>query len=177
LTDAIIEKWAKSCAFQLGSDRHGTKTENMRIDMAQRQKKGAPKKSLASPFSDVTRDYPITFVAEGDLKLGPDFRIPIKIALPTDERCMGLFVATPLSAFGEIVFRQALSRNQVVALYVGGCDMTARVATKGDNTGTIWLYAEDVLRGLARPVTLYDDPRFNDGETQDAKYKEAGRNE
>jgi hypothetical protein len=43
---------------------------------------------------------------------------------------------------------------------------------------TALVYAEDVLHGLARPVvTLYDDPRFNNGETQDAKHKEAGRND
>jgi hypothetical protein len=39
------------------------------------------------------------------------------------------------------------------------------------------VHAEDVLHGLARPVTLYDDPRFNNGGTQDAEHKEAGRND
>jgi hypothetical protein len=144
--------------------------------MAKRQQKRAPKKSSASPFSDVTRDYRITFVADGDLKLGLRARIPIKIALPTHERCMGLLKVTPLSAFGQSVVHQTLSRDDVVELFLGGCNINARVSTKGDNTGTIWVYAEDMLRGLARPFTLYDDPRFNNGETQDAKPKEAGRN-
>jgi hypothetical protein len=124
-------------------------------------------------FSDVTRDYRIKFVADGDL-IGPDYRIAIKIALPTCDLYMGLFKLTPLSAFGESVFRRALSRHDVVQLYVGGCYVSARVATKGNNTGTIWIHADEVLRGLAKLALVCED-RSN-SETWDAKHKKATRN-
>ena len=86
---------------------------------------------------------------------------------------MGLFQVTPLSAFGESVFRQALSRLDVVELYIAGCNIIARVATKGDN-GTIWIYAEEVLRGFAMPVFVEED--LGDRGTRDAKRKKAQRN-
>jgi|HubBroStandDraft_6_1064221.scaffolds.fasta_scaffold753950_1 hypothetical protein len=141
--------------------------------MTTRQQKRAPEKSSSTRFSDVTRDYRIKFAADGDL-MGPTYRIAIKIALPTVDLYMGLFRVTPLSAFGESVFRRALSRHDVVQLYVGGCYVSARVATKGNNTGTIWIYADEVLRGLARLALVCADGSNSD--TQNAKREKAGRN-
>jgi hypothetical protein len=83
-----------------------------------------------------------------------------------------LFQVTPLSALGESVFRYALSRRDVVALYIAGCEINARVATTGDN-GTIWIYAEDILHGLARPVFVDED--FGTCGTRDANRKKAQR--
>jgi hypothetical protein len=140
--------------------------------MTTRQQKSGPKKPSFTRFSDVTRDYRFKFVADGDL-MGPDYRIAIKIALPTFDLYMGLFKVTPLCAFGESVFRRALSRHDVVQLYVGGCYVSARVATKGDNTGTIWIHADEVLRGLAKLALVCN--RGN-SETQNAKHNKAGRN-
>jgi hypothetical protein len=73
---------------------------------------------------------------------------------------------TPLCEFGASVF-QGLSRHDVVELYVGGRYLNARVASKGAD-GTIYIYAEHVLRGLA-------GSRIGN-ETQIAKSKKAGRN-
>ena len=98
--------------------------------MARRKQSRAPKNSSASRSSRVTYYYRTRFVAYGDL-LGRDYRIPVKVALPADDWCIGLFQVTPLSAFGESVFRQALSRLDVVALYIAGRNINALVATKG----------------------------------------------
>jgi hypothetical protein len=119
--------------------------------MARRKKKKAPNKSSASRPSRVTYYYRTKFVAYGNL-LGRDYRIPVKVALPADDWCIGLFHVTPLSAFGNSVFRQALSRLDVVELYIAGCNIYALVASKGDNAGTIWIYADAVLHGLAHRV-------------------------
>jgi hypothetical protein len=140
--------------------------------MVRRKQKGAPKKSSAFRPSRVAHRYQTKFVAHGDL-LGRDYRISVKIALPAGDWCMGLLQVTPLSAFGDSIFRH-LSRHDVVALYVAGCNINARVATKGDKIGPISIYAEDVLRGLARPVFVDED--FGNRGTQDAKRKKAGRN-
>ena len=75
--------------------------------MTTRQQKRAPKKWTFIRFSDVTRDYRIKFTADGDL-MGPTYRIAIKIALPTVDLYLGLLKMTPLSEFGESVFRQRL---------------------------------------------------------------------
>jgi hypothetical protein len=140
--------------------------------MTRRKQKRAPKKSSASRTSRVTYYYRTKFVAHGDL-LDRNYRVPVKVALHADDWCMGLFQVTPLFAFGESVFWQALSRHDVVALYIAGCNINARVATKGDN-GTIWIYAEEVLRGLAKPVFVEED--FAERGTRDAKRKKAQRN-
>ncbi len=137
--------------------------------MTTRKRAPKPKKSSASRSSRVTYYYRTKFVAYGDM-LGRDYRIPVKVALHAEDWCMGLFQVTPLSAFGVSVFRQAISRHDVVALYIAGCNINARVATKGGN-GTIWIYAEEVLRGLARPVFVEED--FGDRGTREAKRKKA----
>jgi hypothetical protein len=132
--------------------------------MTRRKQRRAPKKSSASRTTK--------FVAHGDL-LSRNYRIPVKVALHADDWCIGLFQVTPLSAFGVSSFWQALSRHDVVALYIAGCNINARVATKGDN-GTIWIYAEEVLRGLAKPVFVAED--LAERGTRDAKRKMVRRN-
>jgi hypothetical protein len=144
----------------------------MRINMRTKQRKRASKKSSAFRPLRVTHRYRTKFVAHGDL-LGRDFRIPIKIALPAGDWCLGLLQVTPLSAFGDSIFRH-FSRHDVLALYVAGCDINARVATTGNKTGPISIYAEDLLRGLARPAFAEED--FGDHGMQDAKRKKARRN-
>lgn len=141
--------------------------------MARRKQKRAPKKSSASRSSRVTYYYRTKFVAYGDL-LGRDYRIPVKVALPADDWCMGLFQVTPLSAFGESVFRQDLSRLDVVELFIAGRNINALVASKGD--GTIWIYAEEVLHGLAYRVSVEEDRLFGNRRTRDAKRKKLQRN-
>ena len=143
--------------------------------MARRKQSRAPKNSSASRSSRVTYYYRTKFVAYGDL-LGRDYRIPVKVALPADDWCIGLFQVTPLSSFGESVFRQALSRLDVVELYIAGRNIYALVASKGDNTGTIWIYAEEVLHGLAYRVCVEEDRLFGDRRKGDAKLKKAQRN-
>jgi hypothetical protein len=143
--------------------------------MARRKQKRAPKKSSASRYSRVTYYYRTKFVAYGDL-LGRDYRIPVKVALPADDWCIGLFQVTPLSAFGENVFRQDLSRLDVVELCIAGSNIYALVASKGDNIGTIWIYAEEVLHGLAHRVSVEEDRLFGDRRKGDAKLKKAQRN-
>jgi hypothetical protein len=80
---------------------------------------------------------------------------------------------TPLCVIGETVVRQ--SRDDVVAVYLGGSDMNVRVTNKGDNTGTIWVCAEHAFHEPARLVVIYDDPRLNNRETQDDKPKKVRR--
>jgi hypothetical protein len=121
----------------------------------------------------VTYYYRTKFLAHGDF-LGRDYRIPVKVALPADDWCFGLLQVTPLSAFGESVFRHALLRRDVVALKIAGCDIEARIATKGDNTGQIWVYADGVLRGLAKPVFVEEDRQ--DAERKKAHQKKAHQN-
>ena len=132
-----------------------------------------PKKSSASRPSRVTYYYRTKFVGYGDL-LGRDYRIPVKVALPADDWCMGLFQVTPLSAFGRSIFRQDLSRLDVVELYITGRNVNALVASKGDNT--IWIYADEVLHGLGYRVTVEEDRLYGDRKTGDAKLKKAQRN-
>jgi hypothetical protein len=145
----------------------------MRINMRTKQRKRAPKKSSASRSSRVTYYYRTEFLAYGDL-LDRDYRIPVKVALPADDWCIGLFQVTPLSAFGESVFRHDLSRLDVVELFIAGCNINALVASKGD--GTIWIYAEEVLHGLAHRASVEEDRLFGDRAAGDAKLKKAQRN-
>jgi hypothetical protein len=134
--------------------------------------KTVPEMSSAPRIAKGTLYYRTKFCAYGDL-LGWRHRIYVKIAIPPDDWCIGLFRMTPLSAFGESVFRQSVSRHDIVALYLAGCHINARVASKGEN-GTIWIYAEEVLRGLARPVFVEED--FSDRGKRDAKRKKAKKN-
>ena len=88
---------------------------------------------------------------------------------------MGLFA-------GDAAFRNSarvscgrrLSRHDVVALYIAGCNINARVATKGDN-GTIWIYRR---RGAsrARSIRVFVEEDFVERGTRDAKRKKAQRN-
>lgn len=130
---------------------------------ARRKQKNAQK---VAALSDISRDYAITFVADGDLMPGPNFRIPIEIAHPAGERFIGLLKLSAQSAFAEQVFRQALRPKDSVELYLGGCTITARVASKDGKSGAIWVHADDVFRGLAKPVLLADDVPSKD---RDAK--------
>jgi hypothetical protein len=143
--------------------------------MTRRKQKRTPKKSSASKPSRVTYYYRTKFVAYGDL-LGRNCRLPVKVALPADDWCMGLFQVTPLSAFGERVFRQDLSRLDVVELYIAGRNVNALVASKGDNSGKIWIYADEVLHGLGYRVSVEEDRLYGDRRKGDAKLKKAQRN-
>jgi hypothetical protein len=139
--------------------------------MAKRKKERAPKKSSAARSSRVTYYYRTKFVAYGDLLLGRDHRLPVKVALPADDWCIGVFQVTPLSAFGERVVRQDLSRLDVIELYIAGSYIYALVAAKGDKT--IWIYADEVLRGLAHRVAVKEDRLYGDRRKGDAKLKKA----
>ena len=136
--------------------------------------KTAPEMSSAARIAKGTLYYRTKFVAYGDL-LGWRHRIYVRIALPPDDWCLLVLKMTPLSEFGESVFRQGLSTRDVVKLYVGGCYLNARVAAKGID-GTIYIYAKEVLRGLAGPAFVDGDRRLGNRGTRDAKRKKARRN-
>jgi hypothetical protein len=138
-----------------------------------REQTSVPKKSWVPRIGKGTLYYRTKFVAYGDL-LGWRHRIYVKIALQRDDWCMLVLEMTPLCEFGESVFR-GLSRHDVVKLYVGGCYLNARVASKGAD-GKIYIYAEGVLRGLAGPALVYHNGRIGISKTQNAKSKKAGRN-
>ena len=125
----------------------------------------------ASTSSRVTYYYRTKFVAHGEL-VGRDYRCAVKVALPADDWCCGLFQVTPLSAFGRSAIRH-FSRHDIVPLYIAGCNVNARVASKGHN-GEIWIFAQEVFRALARPALVNED--FGDRKTRAAKRKKAPRN-
>jgi len=127
--------------------------------------KTVPQMSSAPRIAKGTLYYRAKFVAYGDL-LGWRHRIYVKIALLPDNWCFLLLKLTPLSEFGESVFRQGLSTHDVVKLYVGGCYLNARVAAKGID-GTIYIHAAEVLRGLAGPA----DRRLGNRGARDVKRK------
>jgi len=140
--------------------------------MKRRKQKSSQKKSAAARASRVTYYYRTKFVAYGDL-LGRDYRIPVKVALPANDWCMGVFLVTPLSAFGRTVFAK-LTRLDVIKLCIAGCYVFALVASKGENA--LWIYAEEVLHGLARRVYVKEDRLFGDRRKGDAKLKKAQKN-
>jgi hypothetical protein len=62
---------------------------------------------------------------------------------------------TPLCVIGETVVRQ--SRDDVVAVCLGGSDMNVRVANKGDNTGRFVVLRFAIVEALV--VVNDDQPR------------------
>jgi hypothetical protein len=148
--------------------------------MTSRKQKSAPKLSVATQktvpemssaprIAKGTLYYRTKFVAYGDL-LGWRHRIYVKIALHPDDWCMLVLEMTPLSEFGDSVFRQGLFTHDVVKLYVAGCYLNARVAAKGID-GTIYIHAQEVLRGLAGPAFVDGDRRLGNRGARHAKRK------
>lgn len=134
-------------------------------------KKITPKK-LSAPRPFRLSDWP-KIVVFADVLVG-DKCIRVDIGLPKDWRA-GLFEVTSLFASGDDVFRQELSRYDVIMLKVDGRNINARVA-EVDNTGRVWIFGEKVLRGLARSASLKWPRLFGEPRKPDVKRKKARTN-
>jgi hypothetical protein len=103
--------------------------------------------------------HAIKFIVRCDLTLdtdrtGPGW--PATISSPPDTFFPGLLLLKPHSARGKELCA-ALERGDTVHFRLGWVVYTARVASKGNVTGAIWLRAHDVSSALIRPVCLFDE--------------------
>src|ERR1700751_5816933 len=88
---------------------------------------------------------------------------PATISSMLDEFFIGLLLLTPHSAGGRKLCA-ALNKGDVVKYRLRLNIYEARVAAKGDVTGSIWLHGFDFSRNSIVPIWMPDDddPRFRD---------------
>jgi hypothetical protein len=118
--------------------------------------------------SKISLSEPIIFRAVGHLILTPSVAVPIRVALPRRETCMGILTMKPLSELGEVLFREALRYDHTVSLWIGCCRFECRVAAKADETGRVLIRADDFLRGVSTAAKVYqpDDGGSVDEDTE-----------